>query len=200
MAKEGSLTWHRQQVARLEKERESKLKVKRAKKAGYKDGYGNTIKINTKTPYPRYRSRIEYDFLKYIRVVFKWAADNYPELNRPEVEFLLYLYGVGAFSKKQFNDYHMLLGLYSIKTLKKFEKDGWIKLWRTKNGKTHALYTLTHKAKMMCSKMHRFSAGVEEIPMNPVSNAMAKEDAPRINNYYLDIIKRMNKDKAPTEK
>lgn len=199
MAKVGSLTWHRQQVAKLEKEREIKLRKKRAKKVGYKDGYGNTIKVNTKIPYPRYRSRIEYDFLKYIRVVFKWVADNYPELNRPEVELLLYLYGTGAFSRKQFNDYHKLLGLYSVKTLRKFEKEGWIRLWRTRNGKTHALYTLTHKAKIMCNKMHRFAAGVEEIPDNPVSNAMAREDAPRINNYYLDIIKRMNKDKAPTE-
>jgi hypothetical protein len=86
--------------------------------------------------------------------------------------------------------------MYSIKTLQKFEQLGYIKLWRARKGRSHALYTLTHKAKIMCNKMHRFSCGVEEIPMNPVSNEMARADAPKINNYYLDIIKRMNKDKV----
>lgn len=204
MAKIGSLSWHREKVRELE-EKQGKAgragsKARIEKHHSYKDGYGNTIKTNTKEPYPRFRSRIEYDFLKYIRVVFKWALDNYPDLSKPEIEFLLYLYGIGAFSKKQFDDYHKLLGLYSIKTLTKFEDDGWIRLWRPKASKTHALYTLTQKAKIMCNKMHRFSCGVEEIPLNPVSNAMAKKDAPRINTYYLDMIKKMNKDKAPTDK
>lgn len=204
MAKIGSLPWHREKVRELE-EKQGKAgragsKARIEKHFSFKEGYGNTIKTNTKEPYPRYRSRIEYDFLKYIRVVFKWVADNHPDLNKPEVEFLLYLYGIGAFSRKQFDDYHKLLGLYSIKTLTKFEEEGWVRIWRAKNGKTHALYTLTQKAKIMCNKMHRYACGVEEIPLNPVSNEMARKDAPRINTYYLDMIKKMNKDKAPTEK
>jgi hypothetical protein len=203
MAKIGSLPWHREKVRELE-ERQSKngkaaAQARIDKHHSYKEGYGNTLKITTKDPLPRYRSRIEYDFLKYIRVVFKWVADNHPELNKPEVEFLLYLYGIGAFSRKQFDDYHKLLGLYSVKTLIKFEDEGWIRIWRAKSGKLHTLYTLTQKAKIMCNKMHRYCAGVEEIPLNPVSNEMARKDAPRINTYYLDMIKRMNKDKAPTE-
>lgn len=200
MAKIGTIAWHQQKIDEIRATHSKKAQAQHAKKrAEIKEGYGNTLKINTKTPLPRYRSRIEYDFLKYIRVVFKWVADNYPELNRPEVELLLYLYGIGAFSKKQFNDYHKLLGLYSIKTLKKFEKDGWIRVWRVRKGREHALYTLTQKAKIMCNKMHRYAAGVEEIPLNPVSNKMDRVDAPRINNYYLDMIKKMNKDKAPSK-
>lgn len=198
----GTIKWHQWHIDRLRETHKragkARGKERSAKhKAKIKKGYHVTVRDKTKKPAPRYRSRVDYDFLKYIRVVFKWATDNYPELSKPEIELLLYLYGTGAFSKKQFNDYHKLLGLYSIKTLKKFEEGGWIKLWRNRKGREHALYTLTHKAKLMCNKMHRYSCGVEEIPDNPVGNQMMRADAPRINNYYMDIIKRMNKDKAP---
>ena len=194
----GTLSWHRQKIKQIQERNSKRAKQVHEKKRGeIKEGYGNTIKVNTKTPPTRYRSRVEYDFLKYIRIVFKWATDNNPELGRPQIELLLYLYGLGAFSRKQFNDYHKLVGMYGVKTLKKFEDEGWIKLWRKKKGREHALYTLTQKTKIMCNKMHRYACGVEEMSSNPVSNKMARKDAPRINNYYLDMIKRMNKDKAP---
>lgn len=196
----GTIAWHQYHIDKIRATHSKKAKEQHAKKRKqFKKGYNNNLPVNTKKPLPRYRSRIEYDFLKYIRVIFKWALENNPELNRPELELLLYLYGIGAFSRKQFNDYHKLLGLYSIRTLDKFEKEGYIKLWRKKKGKEHALYTLTQKAKIMCNKMHRYACGVEDIPDNPVSNRMARVDAPRINKYYLDVIKKMSKDKAPTD-
>lgn len=192
-----TIAWHEAEIRKIRKRYSDKAKKQHAKtRDEFKEGYNNTAKTNIPKPKPRYRSRIEFDFLKYIRVVFKWAVDNYPDLTRPEVELLLYLYGVGAFSRKQFNDFHKLLGLYSIKTLRKFEDGGWIKLWRARKGREYALYTLTHKAKIMCSQMHKYSCGLEDIPLTVPANQMARKDAPRINNYYLDMIKRMNKDKA----
>lgn len=197
MAKVGTIKWHEEKIRAIRSRHSKRAKKTHDEKRNQiKEGYGNTLKVNTKKPTARYRSRVEYDFLKYIRVVFKWATDNNSDLSRPQIELLLYLYGLGAFSRKQFNDYHKLVGMYGIKTLKKFEDEGWIKLWRRKKGREHALYTLTQKAKIMCNKMHRFACGVEEMPSNPVSNKIARKDAPRINNYYLDIIKRMNKDKS----
>lgn len=200
MTRIGSIKWHEEKIAekRAKKAKAGKVgsKARNDKHFNFKEGYGNTFKTPRKNPKPRYRSRVEYDFLKYIRIIFKWATDNYPELNRPQIEFLLYLYALGAFSRKQFDDYHKVIGLYSVKTLKKFEDEGWITKWRVRKGKSHALYVLTHKAKLMCNKMHKFAAGTEEIPMNEVSNNMMREDSPRINKYYLDIIKKMNKDKA----
>jgi hypothetical protein len=201
MAKIGSVKWHEEKIAEIKSKKAEAGKIgskaRNDKHFNFKDGYGNTLKTPRKKPKPRYRSRVEYDFLKYIRIIFKWATDNYPELNRPKIEFLLYLYSLGAFSRKQFDDFHKTVGLYSVKTLKGFEEGGWITTWRTKKGKSHALYVLTHKAKLMCNKMHKFAAGTEEIPMNELSNAMMKEGTPRINRYYLEIIKKMNKDRAP---
>lgn len=199
--KAGTIAYHEWHIERIRKRYSDKAKKqhdkRREKEEGeFKKGYNNVAKTNIKKPKPRYRSRIDYDFLKYIRIVFKWAVENNPELTRQQIEFLLYLYGVGAFSKKQFNDFHKLIGLYSVKTMQKFLDEGWIKVWRVRKGREYALYTLTHKAKIMCSQMHKFSCGLEEIPMTISANKMARKDAPRINNYYLDMIKRMNKDKA----
>lgn len=157
-------------------------------------------KKKRKKPQSRYPSRIDYDFLMYIRVVFKWAIDN-SGLSRPNLELLLYLYGIGAFSKKQFHDYHKLVGLYQDKKLKDLIEQGWVKMWRpaNPNKKQHALYTVTHKGKGLCSSMHKYLAGEAEIPLIKSKNKMMRDDAPRINAYYLDIVKRMNKNKIADE-
>lgn len=193
MAKTGSIAWHQQKIDEIRATHSKKALAQHAKKRA--EDTPKPTK-SRKQPLPRYEARVDYDFLKYVRVVFKWALENNPELNRPQIELLLYLYGIGAFSKKQFNEYHKLLGLYSIKTLQMFEDEGFIKIWRVRNGRTHALYTLTHKGKTLCSDMHKFSCGVKDLPE---SSKMNREGAPRINNYYLEAIKKMNKDKAPTK-
>lgn len=198
MIKIGSIAWHKQELERLQNlTAASRARAKKEEKQKVKEGYGNTIEAKTKLPTPRLNSRIEYDFLKYIRVVFKWALENNPELTRPKLEFILYLYGLGAFSKKQFDDYHKLVGLYSIRTFQEMIDGGWIKIWRLKGKKQHALYVLTQKTKIMCNKMHKYCCGVEQIPMTKALNKMVEKDTPRVNQYYLEIIKRMNKDKAP---
>jgi len=179
----GTIAWHQSKIDEIRSRNSKPINT-------------SSIKTKAKEPQPRHQSKVEYDFLKYVRVVFKWAVENYPELTRPEIEFLLYLYGIGAFSKKQFNDYHKLLGLYSIKTLQKFEDTDFIHIWRVRRGNEHALYTLTQKSKILCNKMHRYSCGVDDVPTSSSNNKMIRKDAPRINNYYLDMIKRMNKDKS----
>lgn len=193
MAKIGSIAWHEEELEKLRmKTVKGRAQVKREEKKKLKEE-------GKKLPLPRYRSRIEYDFLKYIRVVFKWALENHPDMTRPKLEFLLYLYGLGAFSKKQFDEYHKLVGLYSIRTFQEMIDEGWITVWRTRNKKEHALYVLTQKAKILCNKMHKYCCGVEEMPTTSKLNKMASEGTTRINGYYLDIIKKMNKDKAPKE-
>jgi hypothetical protein len=200
--KEGTIAWHQARIDEIRARHSKRAKAQHAKRRDEKEkkfnkGYNNNVVKNTKDPKSRYNSRIDYDFLMYIRIVFKWATENYPDLSRPEIEILLYLYGLGAFSKKQFNDYHKLVSLFAIKSLNHFVNKGYVQLWRPRKGKEYALYTLTQKAKLLCNKMHKYSCGLSEIPTNPISNNMYRKDAPRINNYYLDMIKRMNKNKAP---
>lgn len=142
-------------------------------------------------PSSKYEHRIKYDFLSYTRLVMKWVTSNY-ELTRPEVELLLFLYGQGTFSQRQFFDYHTTLGIYQIKGFKKFQKDGWIKQFRERKGKECALYILTTKGQRLCSRMHKMCAGEEEIPTTARANKMAKSGKP-IDKFYLEAIKKMNR-------
>jgi len=200
MPKKGSIAWHEAQIARkLARKSEFAKEMHKKRLAKIKRGYNNNYKTSRKKPLRRYRSRIEYDFLKYIKVVFKWANDNYPDLTRPQIELILYLYSLGAFSKRQFSDFHKIIGLYQQRTLNYFIKKGYVMLWRERNSKSPALYVVTQKGKTMCNKMHRYCCGVEEMPETKELNNMMKDDAPRINGYYMDIVKKMNKDKAPKD-
>ena len=194
--KMGTIAWHKYHIEKIRstKSKASKARVYKNKDIGTEKE--NMYKRETKKPNARFRSRIDYDFLMYIRVVFKWAVEN-SGLTRPNLELLLYLYGLGAFSKKQFHDFHKLIGLYQDKKLKDLIEAGWVKIYRTKKGREHALYTLTAKGKRLCNSMHKYAAGLEEIPVIANRNKMLRDDAPRVNNYYMDIIKRMNKNKAP---
>jgi hypothetical protein len=203
IAKQGTIKWHELQIKKLRGSRskagKAGAKARVEKHFSHKEGYGNNLKKNTTPPPTKYRSRVEYDFLKYIRLAFKWAQENYG-LSRPQVELLLFLYGTGAFSKKQFTDYHKTVGMYADKRMTEFIEEGWVTVWRPANKakKIHKLYVLTQKGKSMCGLMHKYCCGVAEIPMTSVSNLLVKnKDDKRINGYYLDAIKRMNKDKAP---
>jgi len=143
---------------------------------------------------PRYNSRIKYGFLQYVRIILRWATANY-DLTRPEVEMLLYLYPVGLFTQKKFSDYQSTISIYHIKTLTKFLEDGWIKKYRDKTKDHNALFTLTDKAKKMCNRMHNFALGEEDIPVgrsNKLSDTK-REDAKRIDSYYINIINKMNR-------
>lgn len=155
------------------------------------------IYIQTKTrrkkPRPRHRSSRDYDFLQYIRPVFRWATEN-SGLTRPQVELMLYLYPKGVFEKKDFFNYHKILGMYQSKTFDMFMEEGFINVWRPKKKGQKALYCLTNKAKQICDKMHKFLTGEKEIPVNSRNNVLA-QDGKRINKYYMDVIKKMNKDR-----
>lgn len=203
---EGTVAYHQFHIDRI---KANKVKAAKAgvakrdklKKETIKEGYGKTNKEKRKDPPTRYRSRVEFSFLKYLRVVMKWAVENHPDLNKGQIELLLFLYDCGAFTRVEFDDYHRLVSLFSIKTLKHFEDKGYVKLWRPKDKKTgnKELYTLTLKGKLLANKMHRYCAGVEPIPTGDI-NLMGRKDAPRINNYYLDVIKRMmNRDLTKDE-
>lgn len=153
----------------------------------------NTTK--NKKPKPRHTTTREYDFLQYIRPVFKWATEN-TGLKRAHLELILYLYPKGVFSKNDFYNFHKLIGIYQGKTFNMFLKEGYMVLWRPKKGREKALYSLTNKSKQLCDKMHKFLTGDKQIPTSAQSNILAKEGGARINGYYMDTIKQMNKDRG----
>lgn len=158
------------------------------------------VRSITKKPKPRpqHNSVRDYDFLQYIRIVYKWALQHHPDLNRGNLEMLLYLYPKGAFTYSQFHKYYKTIGLYQRKMLKRFMDDGYIKVWRVPKRGESKLYSLTDKSKKLCDMMHKYCTGDEKLPMDERNN-LVTDKSKRINNYYVDMIKDMNKRKKATD-
>lgn len=148
------------------------------------------------------KSERDYDFLKWIRVVFKWATEH-TRLNQSKIEILLYLYSKGMFTRQEFFDYHQLLGYGSQTTLKMFIEGGWIVPWRKgKRCQEKGLYDLTSKAKIVCSKMHKMCVGDMDVPVTRRSNPLNAKDIreKRVNKLYTGFFKTMNAERAERNK
>lgn len=148
------------------------------------------------------QSTRDYDFLKWIRVVFKWATAH-TGLTQSRIELLLYLYSKGAFSKQEFFDYHELLGYGGPVTLKSLIESGWIIEWRKgKRGKVKGMYDLTSKAKVVCNKMHQMCVGGMDVPISRRSNPLNEKSIrdKRVNKIYTGFFKVMNSERAERDK
>jgi len=178
----------------LTKEAKASLERRKKRKRSDKIRAANVKSTTRLKPRPRHTSVRDYDFLQYIRVVYKWAISNNKEtLNKGKLDLLLYLYPKGAFTFSEFYNFHKTISMFQAKTLEEFIKDGWVYLWRPKKDKQRALYALTNKSKKLCDSMHKYCVGDEELPITPEKNALFKVGGKRINNYYGDMIKKMNK-------
>lgn len=172
---------------------ERELALARRKKNKNKRVKNRSI-TKKKRPLPQHNSVRDYDFLQYIRVVFKWALKNHPELNRTKLEMLLYLYPRGAFTYSKFHIYYKTIGLYQSKALAEFIEDGYIKVWQKKSGNKARLFALTTKAKDLCDEMHKYCTGDLKMSLEE-DNAIIADKETRINQYYANMIKDMNKRK-----
>lgn len=154
----------------------------------------NNIVTKKKKPLPQYNSVRDYDFLQYIRIVFKWAVKDNPTLSRAKIEMLLYLYPKGAFTYSQFHKFYKTIGIYQSKALAEFVENGYIKVWKNRTGRSPKLYALTDKSKMLCDTMHKYCTGEKDLPIDE-DNSLVTDKEVRINRYYVDMIKDMNKRK-----
>ena len=153
-------------------------------------------RIHSKTrkkPRPQHTSVRDYDFLQYIRIVYKTILKNYDDLTRGQLDLLLYLYPRGAFSYTEFRKFFRVVGLYDKAALKQYVKKGYIYVWRERKGNKIQLYALTNKAKTMCDDMHKYCVGEKEIPTSKSKNKLFTETGVRIDGYYGNIIKDINK-------
>ena len=177
----------------MEKDRSKKRKARRKGRRVV-----NNVRTKKPRPLPQYNSVRDYDFLQYVRVVFKWALQNHQDLNRGKLELLLYLYPKGAFTSSQFHKYHKLIGLYQHKTLAEFIDNEYIQVWRLPKRGEAKLYSLTGKAKKLCDMMHKYCTGDENLPMDE-TNDLVTDKTKRINKYYMNMIVDMNKRRKATD-
>jgi len=157
---------------------------------------GKYRNIRRTKKYPRVATKfsiVTYDFLQYMRIVRRWARTS-GDILPNDLDMLLYVYPKGFFTKRQFYDYHRIIGIYQDITFTRMRKEGWITLWRTYRGgkkKEAALYTVTNKGKQLCNKMHKMCLGEIEIPTTQIS----KNEDTRQHGYILNAIKKINKER-----
>jgi len=136
------------------------------------------------------RARVtpDHDYLKYWRVVRFWVKATY-NIGTPDLDMLLFLYSEQVFNKSKFEEFNELMS-WDEKRFQMLLRDGWIHVWRKKQGKETTLYELTYKAKRMINSVYKKLNG-EEIP--EATNPLFKHDASYMEKVFRNFIKELNK-------
>jgi hypothetical protein len=108
-----------------------------------------------------------------------------------DLDMLLFLYSEKYFGKQQFNDFDKLLS-WDINRFNRLLSDGWISVFRKRQGNKKTLYELSYKGKRMISSVYKKLNG-EEIPMSESANPMFAKNVSFSDKVYRNMIVRMNK-------
>ena len=158
-----------------------------------------TIRVSKRIPPKRTNYVVKYDFLKYHNIIFRWVRENFGDINRNEVNILLFLYTEGAFSQSLFVQQWKPMSMYPKKAMNALIQKGYLKVYRERRNGQKALYSLTTKSKDIVARMHTLCVGDTHMSESPRYNAVAKNDKDiRTNTYYMELVKKMNKNKPPS--
>jgi len=130
------------------------------------------------------------DYLKYWKVIRYYVQAKYG-IRSADLDMLLFLYSEKYFGKQQFNDFDKLLS-WDINRFNRLLSDGWISVFRKRQGNKKTLYELSYKGKRMISSVYKKLNG-EEIPMSESVNPMFAKNVSFSNKVYRNMITRMNK-------
>ena len=132
---------------------------------------------------------IEYDYLKYWRVVRYFIKAKYG-LNTADLEMLIFLYSESYFDKDRFQEFNELL-YWDVKRFDRLLRDGWIEVFRKRQGNKKGLYKLSYKTNRLIKDMYKKLNG-EESPMSEKRNPMFKKNVKYTDKVYRNMIKKMN--------
>lgn len=115
-------------------------------------------------------SKLEYTFLQYHSMIWKWALAN-NDISRVELEMLLYISTLITFNRVEFVEAQKELGSFTPKMLPNMIDKGWIIIWSKLRNKP--IYTLSHKASYFVARLHKMYMLEEQIPMCTKRNVIA---------------------------
>ncbi len=131
-----------------------------------------------------------HDYLKNWKVIRYYVQAKYG-VRSADLDMLLFLYSEKYFGKQQFNDFDKLLS-WDINRFNRLLSDGWISVFRKRQGNKKTLYELSYKGKRMISSVYKKLNG-EEIPMSESANPMFARNVSFSDKVYRNMITRMNK-------
>lgn len=130
------------------------------------------------------------DYLKYWRVIRYFIKAKY-KITTGELDVLLFLYSEKYFSKDKFNEFDELIS-WDVNRFNKLLRDGWVVVFRKRQGKKKALYEVSYKGRRMLGSMYKKLSG-EEIPESPSVNPMFLKNVSYTDKVYRNMIIEMNK-------
>ena len=130
------------------------------------------------------------DYLKYWRVIRYFILKKY-KLTTGELDVLLFLYSEKYFSKDKFNEFDELIS-WDVNRFDRLLRDGWVAVFRKRQGKKKALYEVSYKGRRMLGSMYKKLSG-EEIPESPSVNPMFLKNVSYTDKVYRNMIIEMNK-------
>lgn len=134
---------------------------------------------------------MQSDYLKYWRVIRKYACEKY-NITPTELDMMLFLYSEKYFNRKDFERFDKLLP-WDKDRLNNMIKAGWIDVFREwdKKSQTGARYVLSFKARRAINSIYKKLDG-EDIPMTICNNPMFKKKTSFTNKVYKQMIMYMN--------
>lgn len=140
------------------------------------------------------RGELKVDFLKYYRLVSRWATKN-NDLNVADLELLFYLDPILYFTIEDFKD-GTLFYSWDKERFYRLQRDGWIEKIHKGIGRRgdHNKYKVSQKGKLLINKIYRILIGEEDIPSSAKRNSIMKRKT-YIDKVYSQAIKKFNNQK-----
>lgn len=129
------------------------------------------------------------DYLKYWRVIRQYIKVKYG-LTQSDLDIILFLNSEGYFNKDKFEEFDRILS-WEVQRFDRLLRDGWIEVFRKRQGKIKGLYTLSYKAKRVVTSIYKKLNG-EELPTSPSQNPMFLKNVSYTDRRYREAIINMN--------
>jgi len=129
------------------------------------------------------------DYLKYWRVIRQYVKVKYG-LTQSDLDIILFLNSEGYFNKDKFEEFDRILS-WEVQRFDRLLRDGWIEVFRKRQGKIKGLYTLSYKAKRVVTSIYKKLNG-EELPTSPSQNPMFLKNVSYTDRRYREAIINMN--------
>lgn len=137
------------------------------------------------------RGELKVDFLKYYRLVSRWACKKY-NLSISDLELLFYLDPIKYFTLEDFKNgtlyYH-----WDRQRFYRLQREEWIEKIHKGNGRLgdHNKYKVSLKGKRMINKIYKILIDQEDIP----EDAKRSKSNRYVDKVYNQAISKFNKNK-----
>ena len=140
------------------------------------------------------RGEVKVDFLKYYRLVSRWACKN-NELSVADLELLFYLDPIIYFTIDDFKT-GTLFYSWDKERFYRLQKQGWIEKSHQGGGRRgdHNKYKVSYKGKYLINRIYKILIDEEDLPQSTKRNKIMKRET-YIDKVYSQAIKKFNEQK-----